>query len=118
MRWWEHLIPNRPMLHSIDEKITTLGVNMALNADELKARIDNATTNIGGDLRRVKDQLAQALADQDVHADQAVQDALAGFDGLADRLENLAAETPEDELAQDVEGGADSEPVPGNDEQA
>lgn len=98
MRWWEHLIPNRPMLHRIDERITTLGVTMALNADELKQRIDDATTNLAGDVRGLKDKLDQALADQNVVADQAVQDALAGFDTLADRLENLAAETPEDEL--------------------
>ena len=110
MRWWEHLIPNRRMLHSIREQVTAVEDTMALNATELKQRIDDATTNIGADIRRVKDQLAQALADQDVAAGEAVQDALAGFDTLADRLENLAAETPEDEL-EDPE-------VPADDEQA
>lgn len=100
MRWWEHLIPNRPMLHRIDEKITTLGDTMALNADELKARIDTATSNIAGDVRNLKTQLDQALAGSDAHAADAVQTALSGFDTLADRLENLAADTPDDEVAE------------------
>lgn len=109
MRWWEHLIPNRPMLHRIDGKITTLGVTMALNADELKQRIDDATTNLAGDVRGLKDKLDQALAGSDAHAEAKVQEALAGFDSLADRLENLAAETPEDELEDPDDGIVEDE---------
>ncbi|WP_085911469.1 MULTISPECIES: hypothetical protein [Pseudonocardia] len=71
---------------------------MALNADDLKQRIDDATNNIAGDIRGLKAKLDEALAGSDAHAAQAVQDALAGFDTLAARLEHLADETPEDEL--------------------
>lgn len=104
MRWWEWLIPNRPMLHRIGEKITTLGEEMALNADELKTRINDATNNIAADVRGLKAKLDQALADQQVVADQAVQEALAGFDTVADSLEAIAAETPDAPVEEPVEG--------------
>ena len=83
---------------------------MALNADELKSRISSATDNIAGDVRSLKSKLDAALADKEVYADSKVQDALSGFDSLADRLEALGADTPEDELSDVSEvpaGGGD-----------
>ena len=72
---------------------------MALNADELKARLNDATNDIAGDVRSLKAQLEQALVEQGVAVEAAVQEALAGFDTVADNLEAVAAETPEGEPA-------------------
>lgn len=68
---------------------------MALSAQELQDRLNAATNDIAGDVRDLKAQLEQALADQGVAVEAAVQEALAGFDQVATNLEAVAAETPE-----------------------
>lgn len=90
--------PLQTQMMALSIQLEGMNTTMALNADELKARIDNATNNLAGDVRSLKDKLAAALTDKEVYADAKVQDALSGFDSLADRLDALASDTPEDAL--------------------
>lgn len=104
-------------LEAVNEQFLSLSIQlhemrmqMALNADELKARMNEATNNLGGDLRNLKDQLAAALESKEVYADERVQQSLSGFDSIADSLEALAADTPEDPISEVSEapaGGGD-----------
>lgn len=65
---------------------------MALDADEFQQRIDNVTTDLAADLRGLWTELEAVLADTDVHDDATVQQVLAGFATVAERLENLPAD--------------------------
>lgn len=83
---------------------------------EVMGRIQAASENIAGDLRSVKARLDEAIADQDA----AVQAALSGVGDelipLAERLEAVAAETPEEPPAETPveEPPADEPAVPGD----
>lgn len=94
------LSPVQTQIMALSIQLEGVNTTMALNADELKARIDSATNNLAGDVRGLKDKLAQALSDKEVYADQRVQEALTGFDTLADRLDALATDTPDDPVAE------------------
>lgn len=83
---------------------------MALDAAELKTRLNEATNNLAGDVHDLKAKLEAALADQGVAIEAAVQEALTGFDELATNLENLASETPEDPTNE--EPTPEPEPAP------
>jgi hypothetical protein len=80
---------------------------MALDAAAIKAQVNDATNNLAGDVRGLKAKLEQALADQGVAVEAAVQEALSGFDTLADNLTALASETDEDPLPVDEDEEVD-----------
>lgn len=77
---------------------------------EIVDRINAATDNIAADVRGLKTKLEDALAGSDAAATAAVQDALAQFEPLAARLEEIAAETP-DEPAPSPEPAPEEPPA-------
>lgn len=81
--------------------------------DAVAALTDRFTTaigNVGDDVRRIKAALEEAVLNS---GDQVALAALAKLEPLADRLDALAAETPEDEVeepADPVDEGDDELP--------
>ena len=80
----------------VREQLQEVLTRMA-TSEELNQRLVAATSNIAGDLQRVKDQVAQAIADKDQAVQDAVNSALAPLDASISQLESLAAENPEPE---------------------
>lgn len=80
----------------VTDLIEKLEARMA-TSEELNQRLVDATSNIAADLQRVKDQVAQAVADKDQAVQDAVNGALAPLDASIAQLEGLAAENPEPE---------------------
>lgn len=85
----------------VPAQLNYLETQMALNAQELKDRMNAATNDLAGDVRGLKEDLEAALIERGVAIEAAVQEALAGFDTVASNLEAVASETPNDPLQEE-----------------
>lgn len=86
----------RVVVVELMKKFRSLEVSVA-TVSEIVARINAASDNLANDLRSVKARLDEALAGQDAAVQAALAGAVDELTPLADKLDALAAETPEDE---------------------
>ncbi len=82
----------RAVLHDIPNRLTHLERLLMATADDLAARIDNATNEVAADLADVRNALAEAVANADAATQAAVNAELAKLADPIARLEALGAD--------------------------
>lgn len=78
-----------PILKRIERLLVTMTSENAQAFEDIRSRIDTATTNLAGDIRRLAEQIGTGMSQEEVDT------AKAGLEQAAVGLEAVAAETPE-----------------------
>ena len=98
--------------------LTEMEQRMATAAEEFETRIRAALDNVRGDVQRqaakiteLTDRVEEVLVEKQVAVDLAIRETLDGLRDVAEDLESLAAETPEDEEPPVEEPPAEEPPV-------